>query len=96
MLEEGVEPEPVLANIGREYAGMLTERFSSFAGSTFDARFEALKDLHLHTAVSWDLSPPGSMKTIYIMLIITIGIAPVRPAVFVILRIEQLAGQTRP
>lgn len=74
LLEEGVDAEPVLANIGREYAGMLTERFASFAGSSFDARFEALKQLHLHTAVTWDLSPPGSMKTIYIMLIITIAI----------------------
>jgi len=74
MLEKGVDPEPVLGNIGREYSAMLTERFSSFAGSSFDARFEALKKLHLHTVVSWDLSPPGSMKTIYIMLIITIAV----------------------
>ena len=74
LLEEGVEAGPVLENIAREYSAMLTERFASFAGSSFDARLEALKKLHLHTAVSWDLSPPGSMKTIYIMLIITIAV----------------------
>ncbi len=74
LLEKGVDPGPVLETIGSENAKILTERFASFEGSTFDSRLEALKKLHLHTAVSWDLTPPGSMKTIYIMLFITIAV----------------------
>jgi len=74
LIEEGVDPGPVLETIGKENSGTLTERFSSFEGSTFDSRLEALKELHLHTAVSWDLTAPGSMKTIYIMLFITIAV----------------------
>jgi putative ABC transport system permease protein len=95
LLEEGVDAEPVLANIGREYAGMLTERFASFAGSSFNARFEALKQLHLHTAVTWDLSPPGSMKTIYIMLIITIAIMGLALSNFINLFILSGAKRSR-
>ncbi len=74
LIEEGVDAGPVLETIAKENSRTLTERFSSFEGSTFDSRLEALKQLHLHTAVSWDLTPPGSMKTIYIMLIITIAV----------------------
>jgi len=74
LIEEGVDPGPVLETIGKENARTLSERFSSFEGSTFDSRLEALKQLHLHTAVSWDLTPPGSMKTIYIMLFITMAV----------------------
>ncbi len=74
LIEEGVDPGPVLETIGKENSRILTERFSSFEGSTFDSRLEALKELHLHTAVSWDLTPPGNMKTIYIMLFITIAV----------------------
>ncbi len=74
LIEEGVDPGPVLETIGKENSRTLTERFSSFEGSTFDSRLEALNELHLHTAVSWDLTPPGSMKTIYIMLFITIAV----------------------
>ncbi|MCK5692232.1 MAG: ABC transporter permease, partial [Bacteroidales bacterium] len=74
LIEEGVDPGPVLKTIGQENSRTLAERFSSFEGSTFDSRLEALKQLHLHTAVSWDLTTPGSMKTIYIMLFITIAV----------------------
>jgi len=95
LLEQGVESEPVLENIGREYSGMLAERFASFAGSTFDARFEALKQLHLHTAVSWDLTPPGSMKTIYIMLIITIAVMGLALSNFINLFILSGAKRSR-
>ncbi len=74
LIEEGVDPGPVLETIGKENSRTLTDRFSSFEGSTFDSRLEALKQLHLHTAVSWDLTTPGSMKTIYIMLFITMAV----------------------
>lgn len=74
LIEEGVNPGPVLETIGRENSSTLTDRFSSFEGNSFDSRLEALKELHLHTAVSWDLTTPGSMKTIYIMLFITLAI----------------------
>jgi putative ABC transport system permease protein len=74
LIKDRVTPGPVLETISAENTRILTERFSRFEGSSFDSRLEALKQLHLHTAVSWDLSTPGSMKTIYIMLIITIAV----------------------
>jgi len=74
LIEKGVDPGPVLETIGKENTRILSERFSGFEGSTFDSRLEPLKGLHLHTAVNWDLTPPGSMKTIYIMLIITLTV----------------------
>lgn len=74
LIQKGVDPGPVLETIGKENARILAERFSSFEGSTFDSRLEPLKRLHLHTAVTWDLTPPGSMKTIYIMLVITLTV----------------------
>jgi len=72
LLEEGVDPEPVLETIRKQNIRMLSQRFASFEGSTFDTRLEPLRDLHLHGHVNWDLTQPGSMKTIYIMLIITL------------------------
>jgi putative ABC transport system permease protein len=95
LIDKGAEPDPVLEHIGREYAQMLAERFASFAGSTFDARFEALKDLHLHTAVSWDLTPPGSMKTILIMLVITIAVMGLALSNFINLFILSGAKRSR-
>jgi len=74
LLEKGVDPGPVLETIGKENSTILGERFANFEGSSFDSRLEALQQLHLHTAVTWDLTTPGSMKTIYIMLIITIAV----------------------
>jgi len=74
LLEQGVDPGAVAETICQENSGILAGRFSNFEGSTFDSRLEPLKRLHLHTAVAWDLTPPGSMKTIFIMLIITAAI----------------------
>jgi len=74
LLEDGSDHNAVLKTIGRENSRILTERFSDFEGSKFDSRLEALKQIHLHTHVNWDLTTPGSMKTIYIMLFITIAI----------------------
>ena len=74
LLEEGVDHGPVLETIGNENSRILTERFSSFEGSTFESRLEALPQLHLHSHVQWDLTMPGSMKTIYIMLVITLAV----------------------
>jgi len=74
LVEEGIDPGPVLETIGKENSSLLNERFSSFEGSTFESRLEALPRLHLHTHVKWDLTMPGSMKTIYIMLIITFAV----------------------
>ena len=51
---------------------MLTERFSDVENATFSSTVEPLKRLHLHSAVSWDLTPPGSLKNILIMLAIVI------------------------
>jgi len=74
LLKEGAEAGPVLETIGNENSRMLTERFASFEGAAFDTRLEALPRLHLHTHVQWDLTMPGSMKTIYIMLVITLAV----------------------
>jgi len=95
LLQKGVEPGPVLNTIGKENSKILEERFSSFEGSSFDTRLEPLKQLHLHTAVSWDLTPPGSMKTIYIMLIITIAIMGLALSNFVNLYILNGARRSR-
>jgi putative ABC transport system permease protein len=95
LLEEGVEPEPVLETIGRENSQILKNRFSSFEGSSFDTRLEPLKKLHLHTAVSSDLTTPGSMKTIYIMLIITIAVMGLALSNFVNLYILNGAKRSR-
>ncbi len=74
LLEKGVDHEPVLQTIARQNSGMLSERFSAYEGSSFESRLEPLWKLHLHTRVSWDLTTPGSMRTIYIMLVITLAI----------------------
>lgn len=95
LLEEGIDPDPVLELIRKENSRMLTERFASFEGSTFDSRLEALRDLHLHGHVNWDLSQPGSMKTIYIMLIITIAVMGLALTNFINLYILNGARRSR-
>jgi len=95
LLETGVDPGPVLETIGKENSSALAERFSSFEGSSFDSRLEALKDLHLHTAISWDLTTPGSMKTIYIMLIITLAVMGLALSNFINLYILNGAKRSR-
>ena len=95
LLEQGVDPGPVLETIGKENSRTLKERFSSFEGSSFDSRLEALNQLHLHTVVTWDLTPPGSMKTIYIMLIITIAIMGLALSNFINLYILNGAKRSR-
>lgn len=95
LLQKGVEPGPVLEAIGKENSLILKERFSSFEGSSFDTRLEALKLLHLHTAANFDLTPPGSMKTIYIMLIITLAVMGLALSNFVNLYILNGAKRSR-
>jgi putative ABC transport system permease protein len=86
----------VLETIGRDInSAILKERFSSFEGSRFDTRLEPLKKLHLHTAVTWDLTTPGSMKTIYIMLIITLAVMGLALSNFVNLYILNGARRSR-
>ncbi|MEN8203542.1 MAG: ABC transporter permease [Bacteroidota bacterium] len=74
LIREGIDPEPVLKTIKKENTRILTEKFSGFGNATFDSAIEALHRLHMYTNVSWDLTPPGSMKTIFIMLFITIAV----------------------
>jgi len=74
LLEEGIDHKSVLETIGNENSRILNERFSNFENSTFESRLESLRQLHLHTHVKWDLTMPGSMKTIYIMLFITLAV----------------------
>jgi len=95
LIDKGLEAAPVLGNIAKENTRMLSEGFASFEGSSFDTRLEALKDLHLHGHVNWDLSQPGSMKTIYIMLIITIAVMGLALSNFINLYILNGARRSR-
>jgi putative ABC transport system permease protein len=95
LIEEGIDPGPVLETIRKENTQLLTMRFSSFEGSTFDSRLEALLDLHLHGHVNWDLTQPGSMKTIYIMLIITLVVMGLALTNFINLYILNGARRSR-
>lgn len=95
LIEEGIDPGPSLETIKRENSRLLKERFSSFEGATFDSRLVALKDLHLHGHVNWDLSQPGSMKTIYIMLIITVVVMGLALTNFINLYILNGAKRSR-
>lgn len=74
LLEEQADQKQVIQSLAQENTHMLGERFAEFEGSTFDTRLDALTDLHLHGRVSWDLTTPGSMKTIWIMVVITLAI----------------------
>ena len=95
LLEKAADPGPVLETIGSENSRLLKQRFASFEGSAFDSRLEPLKRLHLHTAVSWDLTSPGSMKSIYIMLIITIAVMGLALSNFINLYILNGAKRSR-
>jgi putative ABC transport system permease protein len=93
LLKQGIDHNTVLETIGKENSRILSERYSNLEGSTFDSRLEALYSLHLHTHVKWDLTSPGSMRTIIIMLIITIAIMALALTNFINLYI--LNGATR-
>ncbi len=95
LFERGVEAGPVVETIRQENSRILANRFSNFEGSTFDSRLEPLKRLHLHTAVTWDLTTPGSMKTIFIMLVITIAIMGLALSNFINLYILNGAKRSR-
>ncbi|MDX2430466.1 MAG: ABC transporter permease, partial [Bacteroides sp.] len=74
LLEEGVETSRVLETISDEYSKILGDKFSGFGSATFESRLSPLPRLHLHSGISWDLSTPGNIRTIYIMLVITIAV----------------------
>jgi len=95
LIEEGVDPGPVLETIGNENSRALSERFSNIEGSTFDSRLVALKDIHLNGHVNWDLSQPGSKKTILIMLIITLAVMGLALTNFINLYILNGAKRSR-
>jgi putative ABC transport system permease protein len=95
LIEKGVDPGPVLETIVKENSRTLTEGFSSFEGSSFDSRMVPLKDLHLHGYVGWGLTQPGSMKTIFIMLIITLAVMGLALTNFINLYILNGAKRSR-
>ncbi len=74
LLKEEADQETVLKTICNENTRLLTERFSNYKGSTFDSNTDALKDLHLHGSVQRGLVPPGSMKSLIIMIIIAVTV----------------------
>jgi len=72
MLEEASDHQSVLEIIRDQNSRLLTERFANYESSTFSSSTEPLERLHLYTTAIKDLSPSGSMKTIYNMLAIAI------------------------
>ncbi|RLD88885.1 MAG: hypothetical protein DRJ29_16940, partial [Bacteroidetes bacterium] len=74
LMEKEADHELVREIISRENTKLLQERFGDFGESTFSSGTEMLRRLHLHTVVAWDLTPPGSMKNILIMLLIVVTV----------------------
>ena len=95
LLEEGTDHESILSSIREFNSEILTSRFASFQSSTFSSSTEALEELHLHTRVSYDLSPPGNMRTIYIMLTIAVIIMLLALSNFINLYILNGAKRSR-
>jgi len=95
LLQQGMDHASVLETLKQENSRLLTERFLNFEGSRFDSRLEALNRLHLQTHVKWDLTTPGSIKTIGIMLIITMAIMGLALTNFINLYILNGAKRSR-
>lgn len=74
LMEEEADHEMVRNTICSENTKLLRERFGDIESSSFNSTTELLPRLHLHTDVSWDLTPPGSIKNILIMLLIVITV----------------------
>ena len=84
LLEEGANHEEVTRIIAKENTGLLTDRFSSFGSFTFDSRLTPQTRLHLHSGISWDLTTPGNIRTITIMVILTIAVMGLALSNFII------------
>lgn len=95
LLEKGVEESQVLETIAGQNTKILTEGFSGFGSATFDSRLTPLRQLHLHSGISWDLSTPGNIRTIYIMLAITLAILALALSNFINLYILKGARRSR-
>jgi putative ABC transport system permease protein len=95
LLQEGVDRALVLEAIAGENTRMLSEGFARFGGATFGSRLEPLRDLHLHSQVQWDLSQPGSMRTIYIMLFVALAVMGLALTNFINLYILSGARRSR-
>lgn len=95
LLEKNVDPGPVLQNIAEENTSILTSGFAGFGSASFDSRLTPLKSIHLHSGISWDLTPPGNIRTIYIMLVITIAVMGLALSNFINLYILNGARRSR-
>lgn len=74
LLEMGVDENQVLETIAGENTKILSDGFAGFGSATFDSRLTPLRQLHLYSGISWDLSTPGNIRAIYIMLAITLAV----------------------
>lgn len=74
LLKKRGEAGSVLQTIASENTKILTDSFAGFGSATFDSRLTALPRLHLRSGLSWGLTAPGNIRTIYIMMIITLAI----------------------
>ena len=95
LLEMNVDPGPVLQNIARENTSLLTSNFAGFGSASFNSRLTPLTSIHLHSGISWDLTPPGNIRTIYIMLVITIAVMLLALSNFINLYILNGAKRSR-
>jgi len=95
LLEEGAEDSQVLETIAQENTLILTDGFAGFGSATFDSRLIPLRHLHLRSGISWDLSTPGNIHTIYIMLVITLAVLVLALSNFINLYILNGARRSR-
>lgn len=74
LIEEAVKPGPVIEGISHENSRLLTVGFADFGSISFESSLTPLPGIHLHSGLSWDLTAPGNVRTIYIMLLITMAV----------------------
>lgn len=94
LMEPSVDQSSVLKTICDENTALLKEGFSVFQNDSFDSSIEPLTRLHLRSTSSWGLTPPGSMKTIMIMVIIVLIIMILALSNFINLFILNGAGRS--
>lgn len=95
LLKEGIESDQILKTIAIENRKILTQNFSGFGNAEFDSRLTSLLKLHLHSGINWDLTVPGNIKTIYIMLVISIAVMGLALSNFINLYILNGARRSR-
>ncbi len=95
MLKEDSDHESVLEIIREQNTSLLEQRFANYESSNFSSSTEPLQRLHLYTKAIKDLTRSGNMKTIFIMLTVTIIIMVLALSNFINLCILNGAKRSR-